>query len=492
MSLPSDLGALLAADIVRGVPGVSEDEYEFRHALIQEAAYHEILKEDRASLHRAVGEALERLHSANLDQVAPELAFHFRRAGDKDKAVLYLVRAAHLAAEGFANDEALADLEEVLELVEEDDPGIGHVHEQIGDICLLTGRQDEALDRFRLAAGLATSALDEARRERKCGSCFPMGPDFDGPLGHLQKAIDLLGSEPFGAEAAWWHEWIQIRIERGFVLYFASGLPELRSQLADLLEKIKEPLARWGTPQQSAQYYIDCAGPYRFRLDGMGPSDVMLEIALDGVAAADASGDVRLVGRSRFILGMCRLTRSELDEAVQALTEGARISDSIGDAEWSCRSLTYLAIASRRLGDLQGVRDALDGADPLVERPGFGLYRGASIANRAWLSWRSGDSVEAARSFDEAEKVWAEHNVPYPFAWIAAMPAISIALDGDDLDTAVRHAVHLVGLPFGRALPEEVMALLRSGIEAAGGGRADEARRALELSVERAADEGYL
>jgi len=138
------------------------------------------------------------------------------------------------------------------------------------------------------------------------------------------------------------------------------------------------------------------------------------------------------------------------------------------------------------------VRDALERAEPLVGRPGFGLYRGASLANRAWLSWRSGDTTEAARSFDEAEKVWAEHNVPYPFAWIAALPAISIALDGDDLDTAVRHAAHLVGLPFGRALPEEVMDLLRSGVEEAGAGRVDEARRALELSLERAAEAGYL
>lgn len=491
MSLSSDLDTLVTADLIRPMPDVVDPEYEFRHALIQEAAYHEILKQDRTLLHRAVGEAMERIHADRIGEVAAELAFHFRRGGEREKAVTYLMRYADLAAARFANDEALAALQDALELVAEDDPRTCDIHEQVGDVCLLIGRHHDALEAFRLASDRATSTLDQVRLARKCGSCFPMGPDFDATLGHLQRAADLLGSTPFGDPAAWWQEWIEVRIQRGFVLYFISYVsPQHRAELIALLEEMRGSLERWGTAQQRARYWIDCVGASRFMLDAMRPTDAMLQIARDCVAAADACEDARLIAHSRFILGLCLLTRSELDQATSVLTEAARMTDDIGDAEWSCRSLIYLGISARRRGDVEAVRDALERVDPLVAHPGFGLYRGAAIANRAWLAWRSGATADAERGFDEALQVWAETKLPYPFVWVGAMPALALALDRGDVGTAAGHAATIIGSP-ARTLPHEVEELLRSGVEAWGSDRPDEARRALEMSVERAAEMGY-
>jgi len=491
MSLSGDLDALIVADMIRPVPDLPELEYEFRHALIQEAAYHEILKEDRALLHLAVGKAMERLNEGRLDGVAAELAFHFRRAGEREKAVTYLMRSADLAAARFANEEALAALAEALELIGEDDDRSCEIRERVGDVCLHTGRHQDALDAFRLAADEATSTLAQARLARKCGSCFPMGPDFDGTFGHLQRAADLLGSTPFGDPEGWWREWIEVRTQRGFVLYFISYVsPERRAELVDLLEEIREPLERWGTARQRARYWIDCVGASRFMLDAMRPSDALLQIAHQCVTAADESEDVRLIAHSRFILGLSRLIRSELEEAVSALSEAAWMTDDIGDAEWLCRSLTYLGMIARRRGDLEGVRDALERVDPLVQHPGFGLYRGAAIANRAWLAWRSGETSDAERGFDEAMGVWAETKLTYPFVWIGAMPALALALDRGDVGSAAGHAATITGAP-ARTLPNEVEELMRSGVEAWGAGDEDEARRAFDGSLKRAAEMGY-
>jgi tetratricopeptide (TPR) repeat protein len=491
MTLSSDLDSLVAADMIRAVPDVADLEYEFRHALIQEAAYHEILKEDRTALHLAVGEAMERLHADHLDEVAAELAFHFRRAGEHDKTVMYLTRSADLAAARFANDEALAALAEALELVADDDPRTCGLHERMGEVCLLVGRRQEALEAFRLASDRAASTLERARLERKCGSCFPMGPDFDATLDHLQRAADLLGTKPFDDAAAWWQEWIEVRIERSYVLYFLSYIsPERRTELTSLLEQMKGPLERWGTARQRARYWIDCVGASRFMIDAMRPGEAMLQIAHECIAAADASEDARMIAHSRFILGLYLLTRSELDPAVSALSEAARMTDDIGDAEWGCRSLIYLGIAARRLGDVVGVRAALERADPLVAHPGFGLYRGAAIANRAWLAQRTGETADAQRGFDEALQVWAETKLSYPFAWIAAMPALALAIERDDLGSAAGYATTITGSP-SHTLPDEVEELLRSGVEAWGSGRADEARHAFGRGVERAAELNY-
>lgn len=492
MSVRSDLDLLAAAELVRPVPQSLDPEYEFCHALVHEAAYQEILNEDRAVLHRAVGEAMERLHADRVDEVSAELAFHFRLGGEREKAVTYLMRSADLAAQGFANDEALAALEEALELVGEADVRADEIHEREGDIFLLTGRHQEARDAFQEAAGRATAILDRARLERKSGSCFPMGPDFDTTFGHLRRAADLLGPEPFGDPAPWWSEWIEVRIQRAYSLYFISYVsPERRRELIALLDESREPLERWGTARQRARYWIDCVGASRFLLDAMRPSDAMLQIAHDGIDAADASGDARLIGHSRFVLGLYLLTRSELDEAGPVLAEAARLTDEIGDAEWSCRSLIYLAITARRLGDVEVVRDASARVEPLVEHPGFGLYRGAAIANRAWLERRSGETADAQRGFDEALQTWAETKLSYPFAWLAAMPALAIALEDGDIETAVDHAETMADAP-SHTLTDEIEEHLRAAVEAWGEGRPDDARRALEHGLDRAKEGGFL
>jgi predicted ATPase len=80
-ALEAGLERLAEADIllVQGVPPLSE--YRFKHALIQDAAYENLLKSRRQVLHRRVAEAL-REEFAKSGRVEPELlAHHFTQAG---------------------------------------------------------------------------------------------------------------------------------------------------------------------------------------------------------------------------------------------------------------------------------------------------------------------------------------------------------------------------------------------------------------------------
>ncbi len=76
-----------------------ELEYLFRHALVQDAAYESLLKQERRVLHKQVGEALEQLYPERRAELAALLARHFEQAGDSDRAVEYLVQAAQYANE---------------------------------------------------------------------------------------------------------------------------------------------------------------------------------------------------------------------------------------------------------------------------------------------------------------------------------------------------------------------------------------------------------
>jgi class 3 adenylate cyclase/predicted ATPase len=82
--------------------------YEFKHALVQEAAYQSLLKSTRQDYHRRIAQVLEERFLETW-QTQPELlAHHFTAAGLPERAIRYWQRAGHLAAERSANIEAIA------------------------------------------------------------------------------------------------------------------------------------------------------------------------------------------------------------------------------------------------------------------------------------------------------------------------------------------------------------------------------------------------
>src|SRR6185436_14923986 len=70
----------------------SEEEYQFRHALVQEAAYGMLTDHDRKLGHQLAGEWLELI--GELDPMI--LAEHYERAGDP-RAVEHFLRASEQA-----------------------------------------------------------------------------------------------------------------------------------------------------------------------------------------------------------------------------------------------------------------------------------------------------------------------------------------------------------------------------------------------------------
>ena len=86
-ALQTALERLAEADIllVQGLP--PESEYRFKHALIQDAAYENLLKSRRQALHRRTGEVL-RDQFATTAAAEPELlAHHFTQAGMTEAAI---------------------------------------------------------------------------------------------------------------------------------------------------------------------------------------------------------------------------------------------------------------------------------------------------------------------------------------------------------------------------------------------------------------------
>jgi predicted ATPase len=86
-ALQAALERLAEADIllVQGLP--PESEYRFKHALIQDAAYENLLKSRRQALHRRTGEVLRDQLAATAAAEPELLAHHFTQAGLTEAAI---------------------------------------------------------------------------------------------------------------------------------------------------------------------------------------------------------------------------------------------------------------------------------------------------------------------------------------------------------------------------------------------------------------------
>jgi predicted ATPase len=91
--------------------------YGFRHALYQNVLYDRIAEARRVRLHRLIGERLETGYGVRVGEIAAELAVHFERGREYQRAVRYLEQAGKNAVQRSAHREAIAHLTKGLELL---------------------------------------------------------------------------------------------------------------------------------------------------------------------------------------------------------------------------------------------------------------------------------------------------------------------------------------------------------------------------------------
>jgi len=91
--------------------------YQFKHALIQDAAYESMLKSRRHQLHQQVARVFEE-QFPDVTKTQPELlAHHYTKAGLPLKAIPLWLQAGQMASQKNASAEAIAHLEKGLELL---------------------------------------------------------------------------------------------------------------------------------------------------------------------------------------------------------------------------------------------------------------------------------------------------------------------------------------------------------------------------------------
>ena len=195
--------------VVTAVDRAGQEVYEFRHALLQEAVYGELLPGQRARLHGAYAKALAGAPAgpyAAAPQFAAELAEHWYRARRPAKALAWSVRAASSAERVYAHGEASRHCERALELWDQvpdaaDRAGLDRVglhtwaaraREHTGDEARALWHVEEALRYLDPAADPARAGLLQYLR----GWYAAGKADLDVVLAANREAVRLVPAEP--------------------------------------------------------------------------------------------------------------------------------------------------------------------------------------------------------------------------------------------------------------------------------------------------------
>jgi adenylate cyclase len=124
-ALEAILAALLQADVVRPATTGVAGEFAFKHAILREVIYDLLPYAQRRQFHRDIALWIESQGSAQLEPHYAELALHWEKAGEVDKAITYLERAGTLAFGRFANRLAIQHIRKAYSLAQRHDIPLG-------------------------------------------------------------------------------------------------------------------------------------------------------------------------------------------------------------------------------------------------------------------------------------------------------------------------------------------------------------------------------
>ncbi len=176
---------------------IEKNTYLFRHVITQEVAYDTILHSNKKILHGLIAEIIEENYSENKSDLLYELAYHYDKAENYDKAVYYLETAAEKAKEEYNNEVALNQFKRLLKYIENDGKKITlkvDILNNLSEILIILGHFDWALHHIIQATEISESILYHkglATAMYLRGHVHNQKGEFEPAIPYLEKSIKI-------------------------------------------------------------------------------------------------------------------------------------------------------------------------------------------------------------------------------------------------------------------------------------------------------------
>jgi tetratricopeptide (TPR) repeat protein len=100
------LDELEGLDLIRLRSLKPDIEYIFKHALTQEVVYNSLLIDERKKIHNRIGRVIEKIFKDRMPEFYDALAFHYKRAEAKQKAIKYLILSGEKSLKKYSLEES--------------------------------------------------------------------------------------------------------------------------------------------------------------------------------------------------------------------------------------------------------------------------------------------------------------------------------------------------------------------------------------------------
>ncbi|HYH94466.1 protein kinase domain-containing protein [Hyalangium sp.] len=196
-ALRRDLAGLVAAGLLQPWDEEAAPGYQFRHALIQEAALQSLPRSSRRQYHQRIAQALEE----RTVKPAGILAYHYLAGNDEAKGLEYTLIAARTAKRQYANDEAIHHYHRALEVLSASErlPSTAVLEDtrqvtlELAQTLLQSGHYTAAIQMFEQR--LEDEHADDVRAEIHVGlgRAFQEKGESGRAIQELERALELMG-----------------------------------------------------------------------------------------------------------------------------------------------------------------------------------------------------------------------------------------------------------------------------------------------------------
>jgi len=451
-ALVAALDALAASNLVFPIGPPEARIYRFKHALVRDAAYGTLLKNDRRDIHQRIYD-----HFAALPATAPEvLAHHARGAGELQTAIGHYVQAAEEAHARPAYLEAVAHYDNAIAL----------------------------LDRLRAASPTAETQFNEMEMglQAKRAAVLMVGAGFgaEGVKTGFERALKL--SEDFPQSPVrisivyglWVHEFVRGNNERALlfaetalataekvqnpallvttnrmkavILSMSGRFAEAETYMARAISHFDAEIHR-GLGETMGQEIDVAVIAYRaINLTFIGQTDAALDLMEEGIAAANASGHVPTISHV-YCHALYSALIAEKHEALKGYAEAyMTLAEEHNIPIWIIYgklNLAYSALAQGHEGAYNRAVSVLEQIKSLPSSALMGTYH--AILSRYLVD--QGDFERAAHWIATSEALF-ENNFDY-------------AGQGDLLVSKARLAAHHGDTDAARAALEAALTFAR-------------------------------
>lgn len=444
-SVAQALDSLLDAGMLAAMPAEDGREFRFRQGLLQEVAYQSLLLRRRTELHTRIGEALEKQCGGvprRLEELQA-LAHHFRFGVDKARGARYLIAAGDWARGTYANDDAISDYMQALEILAASKGNEEQrlaVRERLADVLAPAGRLAEATQQLSAAREGRSADGDRVAEARLLGKISALrweAGDRAEAQQCLTTGLELVDGEAPHIERAWLYQRMgELRFRNadnhGALAWTQRALAHLEA--LEGREDADEEERR--NARAAAALALNTQGVALARLNRLDEAVAQLERS---VAVAREADLPQAECRALCNLGVL-YSSSHPQRAIEACERGLETARRIGDLGLQSRLSANLAVAYCTLTnrcDERGV-GAAHAAIEIDRSTGQLDHLAVSLVVLAQIYQCHGQSARALQHYQEALAL-AEKSAEPQLLFPCYEGLATLYLDADDGVQAERY-----------------------------------------------------